>query len=204
MKDLSYYLGLPYTIVLRRDEEDDTIARVDELPGCTAHGSTPQEALEVLQEVMTAWIEDAIEAGHPIPEPSVEDALPSGKWVQRVPPSLHAKATEEARREGVSLNQFVSSILAEAIGKRSVKADVGVEEKKSAASGLHAISGRVHSNWLSDTNEPIVSIAVISSTDFALSDRVRALSKWIPVKYSGELKALQNATKNQERKLPDA
>jgi hypothetical protein len=45
---------------------------------------------------------------------------------------------------------------------------------------------------------------VISSTDFALSDRVRALSKWIPVKYSGELKALQNATKNQERKLPDA
>jgi antitoxin HicB len=202
MKDLTYYFGLPYTIVLRRDEEDDTIARVDELPGCTAHGSTPQEALEVLQEVMTAWIEDAIEAGHPIPEPSVEDALPSGKWVQRVPRSLHAKATEAARREGVSLNQFVSSILAEAIGKRSLKTEVTVEELKISAHNLYSISE--HNNWLSDANEPMGSIDVISSADFAFSDRVRLFAKRIPGKFSGDLKALQNAAKNQERKLPDA
>jgi antitoxin HicB len=128
MKNLNYYLELPYTIVLRRDEEGDTIARVDELPGCTAHGATPQEALGVLKEVMAVWIEDAIEAGDPVPEPCVDEALPSGKWVQRVPRSLHAKATEQARREGVSLNQFVATILAETVGKRSRKDDEAVED----------------------------------------------------------------------------
>jgi antitoxin HicB len=119
MKNLDYYRSLPYGITLRKDEEGDWVARVEELPGCTAHGGTQAEALGKLEEIKTAWIEDAIESGDVfgIPEPKVSE-LPSGKWLQRVPRSLHKSLTDAAKREGVSLNQFVTTVLAEVIGER--------------------------------------------------------------------------------------
>ncbi len=117
MKNLEQYLALPYTIVLRQDEEGDTVARVDEIPGCSAHGRTRQEALENLEEAQRLWIADALEAGDAVPEPRADDSLPSGKWVQRVPRSLHRKLVDSARREKVSLNQLVTSMLSEAVGQ---------------------------------------------------------------------------------------
>lgn len=121
MKDLKYYLELPYTVVVRRDEDGDFVARVDELPGCAAHGKDPQEALTSLEEAKQLWISESLEAGQTIPEPAAEEALPSGKWVQRVPRSLHRKLTVMARREGVSLNQLVTTMVSEAVGVRTVQ-----------------------------------------------------------------------------------
>lgn len=120
MKNIEYYLGLPYTVILRQDEQGDFVARIDELPGCAAHGATEQEALENLKEVKELWISDCIESGQPVPEPAIEELLPSGKWVQRVPRSLHKKLSATAKREGVSLNQLVTSILSEAVGRGKV------------------------------------------------------------------------------------
>jgi antitoxin HicB len=117
VKNLDYYRSLSYGITLRKDEEGDWVARVEELPGCTAHGGTQAEALEHVEEVKTAWIEDAIEAGDAIPEPRVDQKLPSGKWLQRVPRSLHMSLTKMAEEEGVSLNQLVTTTLAEAVGR---------------------------------------------------------------------------------------
>jgi antitoxin HicB len=117
MKNIAYYLNLPYGIALRKDEDQDWVARIEELPGCTAHGKNRSEALENLEEVQTAWIEDALAAGDAIPEPRTDEGLPSGKWLQRVPRSLHRKLAELAKQEGVSLNQLITSILAEAVGR---------------------------------------------------------------------------------------
>jgi antitoxin HicB len=119
IRPLNDYLKLPYTVNLRTDEDGVWIARVEELEGCIAHGSTQAEALSVLEEMKTAWIEDALEAGDPIPKPELEEELPSGKWLQRVPRTLHKKLAELAKKEQVSLNQLVTSILAEAIGSKS-------------------------------------------------------------------------------------
>lgn len=119
VKGLDYYLSLPYTVVLRRDNEGDWIARVDELQGCVAHGPTEADALATLHEIKRAWIEDAIESGDVIPEPVGEEELPSGKWVQRVPRTLHKKLADLARKENVSLNQLATSILAEAAGRKA-------------------------------------------------------------------------------------
>lgn len=121
MKDLKYYLNLPYTVVLRPDEQGDYVARIEELPGCSAHGPTPQEALKNLEEAQALWIGDCLEAGDVVPEPVLEESLPSGKWVQRVPRTLHRKLVLMARRERVSLNQLVTSILSEASGARRAK-----------------------------------------------------------------------------------
>lgn len=116
MKNLKHYLNLPYTIVLRRDEEGDIVARVEELKGCSAHGKTHAEAIANLEEAMEAWISDCVESGDPVPEPSALRSLPSGKWVQRVPRTIHRRLTELAKQEGVSLNQLVTSLLSEALG----------------------------------------------------------------------------------------
>jgi predicted RNase H-like HicB family nuclease len=118
MKTAKDYMQLPYTTVLKRDEEGDIVARIQELPGCTAHGKTAAAALQNLQEAKKLWIVDCLETSGQVPEPEVEEALPSGKWVQRVPRSLHKKLVSAAKHEGVSLNQFVTSVLAEAAGTR--------------------------------------------------------------------------------------
>lgn len=124
MKDAKYYLSLPYTAVVRRDEDGDYVARIDELPGCATHGKSPKEAMQNLEEVKRAWIEDCLNEGDPIPEPATRDVLPSGKWLQRVPKTLHRDLIRLAQRENVSLNQLVTSVLSEASGARKAKTAV--------------------------------------------------------------------------------
>lgn len=121
MRDVSEYMNLPYTILVRKDDEGDYVARVEELDGCTAHGATKQEAIENLEEVERAWIAECIESNLVIPEPRAVEGLPSGRWVQRVPKSLHRKLVRLAKTESSSLNQLVTGILAEAVGVRSAK-----------------------------------------------------------------------------------
>jgi antitoxin HicB len=118
VKSINYYLGLPYTVIMRADQEGDFVARVDELPGCSTHGKTQAEALEALEETKRLWITDCLENHDPVPEPAIKVGLPSGKWLQRVPRSLHRKLIQQAKREGVSLNQLVTSVLSEAVGAK--------------------------------------------------------------------------------------
>jgi len=128
-KNVEYYLSLPYTVFLKRDEEGDYVARVQEIPGCSAHGKTEAEALANLKETEELWFTDCIERGDPVPEPAPEESMPSGKWVQRVPRSLHKKLSALAEQEGVSLNQLVTSMLSEAAGRKYPCA--GTDESKS-------------------------------------------------------------------------
>jgi len=124
-KKRDYFRMLPYGITLRKDKDGDWVARVSELPGCTAHGSTQAESLKNLDEVMDVWLEDALISGTAIPAPQVAEQLPSGKWLQRVPRSLHKKLADLAERDDVSLNQLVTSILSEAVGRRNGPGPLG-------------------------------------------------------------------------------
>ena len=59
-----------YEIILYWSAEDDVfIAEVPELPGCSAHGSTHENALSAIQEATSLWLDTAREQGRPIPEP---------------------------------------------------------------------------------------------------------------------------------------
>jgi len=64
---------------------------------------------------MRAWIEVALEEGIPVPEPRREEEY-SGKFVVRLPKSLHHKLAQIAEREGVSLNSLVNVAIAHYIG----------------------------------------------------------------------------------------
>jgi predicted RNase H-like HicB family nuclease len=112
--------ALNHTIVLSHDEDGDIVASIAELEGCVAHGNNTAEALAELASMKRLWIESCLADGKPVPLPAEEDdTLPSGKWLQRVPRTLHRKLTDLAQREGVSLNQYVVSVLAEAVGAQA-------------------------------------------------------------------------------------
>jgi antitoxin HicB len=113
-KTLEYYLGLPYARELIPDTEGGWFIRIKELPGCMSQGDTPEEALRMIEDAMRGWLAVSLEDGDPIPEPRPEEEY-SGKFVVRVPRSLHRQLVEEAERDGVSLNQFVNVALASAV-----------------------------------------------------------------------------------------
>lgn len=120
MTKIGKYLELPYHIELVRDEDEDGnvgfVAEVEELPGCISQGVTPEEAVASLRDAMESWLSVALEDGRKIPRPR-EDGH-SGKFVVRIPSSLHAELVRAAERENVSLNAFVMSALAGAVGWR--------------------------------------------------------------------------------------
>jgi len=51
------------------NDDQAFIAEVPELPGCAAHGRTPDEALANCQEAIDLWLDTAKEFGREIPEP---------------------------------------------------------------------------------------------------------------------------------------
>lgn len=116
MKELAYYLALPYTIELIREEDATWFARVVELPGCLSAGDSAEDAAGMIQDAMAGWIELALEDGRSIPEPKPREEY-SGKFVVRVPRSLHRDLVEAAAKEQVSLNQFIATELARAVGR---------------------------------------------------------------------------------------
>ncbi len=121
-KQLEEHMKLPYTVVLRPDEDGDVVANVQELEGCVAHGANDAEALKNLATVKRMWLTAALNAGKQIPVPQWEDdELPSGKWVQRVPRTLHKCLVEIAKSEGVSLNSLVQTYLGLAVGQHTSK-----------------------------------------------------------------------------------
>ena len=112
------YLKRPYGQLVVPESDGSFRAEIMEFPGCIALGSTPAQALATLEEVAESWIEAALGQGQDIPEP-MENLEYSGKLVVRLPKSLHRRAAQAAEREGVSLNSFIVSSIAEQVGTRS-------------------------------------------------------------------------------------
>jgi predicted RNase H-like HicB family nuclease len=110
------YLKEPYSRILIPDEESGTYTAVIlEFPGCIAQGNTPQEAYEHLEDAAKDWIAAALDLKQEIPSPSQSLSF-GGKILLRLPKSLHRRLTLIAETEGVSLNQFIVSALAEKVG----------------------------------------------------------------------------------------
>lgn len=123
-KNLDYYLKLPYTFELLPEPEGGYFIRIKELPGCLSEGETPEEAFRNIEEAMRLWLEVAINEKHPIPEPRQEESY-SGKFVVRLPKSLHRELVEQAGREDVSLNQLINVLLARSMTGARVDLTVG-------------------------------------------------------------------------------
>ncbi|NNC30608.1 type II toxin-antitoxin system HicB family antitoxin [Longimicrobium terrae] len=51
------------------DEDSVFVADVPELPGCTAHGESQEDALANSKDAAALWVERARELGRAVPEP---------------------------------------------------------------------------------------------------------------------------------------
>jgi antitoxin HicB len=117
IKDLEYYNKLPYRVIVEKWDDGEGpyyVARILELPHCMIHGGTPEEAVAEIEEVKKDWIKSNLERGLKIPEPAPYKN--SGQIRLRIPPSLHKMLSDRAMVEGVSLNQYMNSALAQAVG----------------------------------------------------------------------------------------
>jgi predicted RNase H-like HicB family nuclease len=102
------YMKLPYNYIIKpiNDESGSYFhASVLEFSGCQSTGETFEEAYRGLIEAMKGWIETKIENGFPVPPPMNTEKF-SGKFLIRLPKTLHAHLAMEAQKEGVSLNQY--------------------------------------------------------------------------------------------------
>ncbi len=93
-----------------------------DLPGCMSDGANEAETVANGKDAFKSWVAARTDAGKEIPEPFYQpDTVPevSGKFVTRLPKSVHAKLTERAKAEGVSLNTLVLALVAEGLGRRA-------------------------------------------------------------------------------------
>jgi predicted RNase H-like HicB family nuclease len=113
VKDLQYFMGLNYPVTVEIVEdygESYFSLEVPDLPGCGAYGPTIEEAFERLEEAKELWIEASLNRGLDISEPVSEEDY-SGKFLLRIPSRLHMKLADYAKKNKVSLNQYVKSVL---------------------------------------------------------------------------------------------
>lgn len=99
---------------LSREEGGGYLVEYPDIPGCMSDGETIEEAIANGREALRDCVAVFQESRRKIPKPGIEAA----QWRQRLPRTLYSKLTAQAENEGVSINSFVTAIIAEAIGSR--------------------------------------------------------------------------------------
>ncbi len=117
-KTLEYYMELKYPITIHIAPEGGFVAEIEDLPGCLAQGETLEETYNEIEVARKLWLETTYEDDQDIPLPR-DDRDYSGKFIVRVPKSLHRQLDVLADREGVSLNQYLVSELSRIVGKET-------------------------------------------------------------------------------------
>jgi antitoxin HicB len=172
------YLNLPYTIQVTHDvgaDYDVWFGKVVELPGCITETDTLEELGPMILDAMRGWIETALEDGQTVPKPRPAEDY-SGKFIARVPRSLHRELVQAAEREGVSLNAFLNVVLTRGLlapGSKLPEEDVRggpapawprlseAAWQTMSAAGLgmeaHAIDEELFANWLGNQLDQVQS-----------------------------------------------
>ena len=106
--EIKDYMKLPYTRLVQEMNDESGhyfYGRILELDGCQSTSGTLEGLYQSLNEAMEGYFEVKKENNLPIPVPETADKY-SGKFVCRLPKSLHQRLVIEAEKEGVSLNQL--------------------------------------------------------------------------------------------------
>lgn len=88
---------------------------------CISDGATVDEALVNGKDALKATIAALKEKDLAVPAPN-SGGVASGRFVARVPKTVHARLATRARAEGVSLNTLVLTFIAEGLGRKERRA----------------------------------------------------------------------------------
>jgi len=132
-KSVEYYMSLPYRVEIYPESEGSGYtALIPELPGCMTCADTLEELWNMIEEAKRGWLELSLEDGDYIPEPApVEVEEYSGRFVVRLPTSLHWQLARRAKQEETSLNQLVVMLLADSMGRWSARPRVDAARPRS-------------------------------------------------------------------------
>ncbi len=103
---------------LTEDEGGGFMVSFPDFNECIADGDTVEEAIAEGQQALAAVIAALGEKGFPVPKPGSYGAF-SGKFVQRLPKSLHARLQSRARLEGVSINTLAITYITEGLTRKA-------------------------------------------------------------------------------------
>jgi len=118
-REVGYYKRLKYRIeTFFGDEDQCWFARLPDLWDTMADGKSPEEAIRKVLKLKDQVIDIVHKTGRQIPEPRQEIEY-SGRFLLRVPKSLHQKLAQEAEREGTSINRLVIQVLSEEMTRRA-------------------------------------------------------------------------------------
>jgi antitoxin HicB len=84
---------------------------------CISDGETVDEALRNGKQALKATIAALKAKDLPVPAPN-SGGIASGKFVARVPKTVHAQLATRAKAEGVSLNTLVLTFIAQGLGRK--------------------------------------------------------------------------------------
>ena len=116
MRDLTQY---PFEVrPLLADEGGGYLISFPDFSECISDGETVAEAIRNGLDALAETIAALESMGLPVPKPGSGGSY-SGKFIQRVPRSLHARLAARARQEGVSMNSLVTAFLAESLARES-------------------------------------------------------------------------------------
>lgn len=92
------------------EDDREYVGLCTELPGLSWLAKTPEAALKGIRKLVSQIIKDMKKNGERIPEPLSTHQF-SGKFMVRIPPSVHRRLAIEAAEAGVSLNRIASARL---------------------------------------------------------------------------------------------
>lgn len=141
----------PFSVYFTQVEDHQFwVAECKALKGCVAQGETIEEAIAELELNEEEWLSTAVEYGIPIPEIVAEENVEySGKFTVRVSPYVHKQASELAKQQGVSLNQYVNDAI---VSQNSALTTCGYILPK-VKDAVKKISMAVETSFKSKTNQ---------------------------------------------------
>jgi antitoxin HicB len=100
---------------LAADEGGGYLISFPDFAECISDGASVDEAINNGQDALKATIAALRAKKLPVPAPN-SGGVASGKFVARVPKTVHAQLAMRARAEGVSLNALVLTFIAQGLG----------------------------------------------------------------------------------------
>ncbi len=102
-----------YTYRVTWSEEDsEYIGLCVEFPSLSWLAATPEESLAGIRALVAEVVNDLQTNGEPVPEPLATKTY-SGRFMVRIPPTLHRQLALEAAEAGISLNRLASARLSQ-------------------------------------------------------------------------------------------
>ena len=115
MKTVEDYMKLPYRMEIIPDaDEGGFVISYPELPGCLSIGESIEEVIRNGEDAKRAWFEAALEEGIEISLPQALEKY-SGQFKLRIPKTLHKRLADQAKLEGISMNQYCVYLLSKNI-----------------------------------------------------------------------------------------